>query len=346
MGLYPLPLPDAELNGFELLLELESDELSSTWAALWSEPTAPLPTRFVRLADEVVESPELCAQFLLCARAVSRIRHPSLLQVYDVGACGGSPYVAFEHVFAVPLGELLERARLASYTLPFSGLMQVALDVADVLSVLHRSGGEGEQPRALLHGDLGPHAVLITADGGVKVAPTFLGAAACSLPLRRGFDQLAYKAPEQLDPRAYESALDPRADVFAFGALFWEAFAGRRLFQGASAAEVRQSVLGAPVPRLDDVVDSSQGLTYVLQHALDRDPDARFEDGVQLRAALGAVACRMRRGFTARRRYSGPDKASRERSPERAVLAEAFQHLVGPEFERRQSDLKLLFSST
>ena len=88
----------------------------------------------------------------------------------------------------------------------------------------------------------------------------------------------AYMSPEQAEGRS----IDARSDIFAFGAILYEMLAGRRAFQGASAA----SVLGAVLHKDPDPINAPPALTAIVHKCLAKSPDDRFQSASDLLAAL------------------------------------------------------------
>jgi hypothetical protein len=162
--------------------------------------------------------------------------------------------------------------------------------------------------------------------------PTGLGQVACHPDAPRSTDHLRYKAPEQTDRPLSADALDPRVDVFAFGAVIWETFVGRPLRRG------REEL---PVPPQSDAFGASQGLSYVLERTLAREREARFSGGAELHAACAVLERRLQRELTAKRRFSAIGTGGVQPDAN-AALAEAFRRLVGERHRQRRDDLRLL----
>src|SRR3984893_834755 len=154
------------------------------------------------------------------AQAVAALRHPNIVQVYDVGEVGGRPYFTMEFVEGRDLAETIQGTPQ-----PASKATTIVAMVADAVHVAHRSG--------IVHRDLKPSNVLLAADGAPKV--TDFGLA------RRleGDRELtlsgspmgtpSYMAPEQA--RGDKHAVGPATDVYALGAILYELLTGRPPFR-------------------------------------------------------------------------------------------------------------------
>jgi serine/threonine-protein kinase len=160
------------------------------------------------------------------AEAIARLRHPNILQVYEIGEADGQPYLALEYVDGGTLAQ-----RLVEATLPPTRAAELTRTLARALHETHRAG--------ILHRDLKPSNVLLTGDGAPKVSDFRLArlidrdskltqtGAVLGTP--------AYMAPEQAGGRNED--LGPATDVYALGAILYESLTGRPPFRGATPLE-------------------------------------------------------------------------------------------------------------
>jgi len=174
------------------------------------------------------------------ARAVSRLNHPHICALYDVGDDNGLPFLVMEYVD----GETLAR-RLRRTPLPVSQVVQYAIHIAEALDHAHGTG--------IVHRDLKPANVMLTR-GGAKLLDFGLaqwrldadssgtrppGSSETVTDDETIVGTVAYMSPEQLEGKK----VDARSDIFAFGALVYEMATGRAAFAGPSKASVMASVL-------------------------------------------------------------------------------------------------------
>ena len=176
------------------------------------------------------------------ARAVARLTHPNVLSVFDVGACDGRPYVVFELLEGETLHQRLRRGPL-----PLRSAVETAIQACRGLQAAHARG--------ILHRDLKPENLFLTSDGFVKILDFGLakltrgdgaeaGAGRTQTVAGVVMGTPAYLSPEQA--RGMEA--DPRSDLFALGAILYEALSGRRAFSGATAAETISAILHEDPP--------------------------------------------------------------------------------------------------
>ncbi len=223
------------------------------------------------------------------ACAAGALNHPNILSIYDVGKHDGSPYVVSELLE----GETL-RTRIAGVPLAQRRAIDYALQIANGLAAAHAKG--------IIHRDLKPDNIFITHDGRVKILDFGLAKltqldgnqSQTDVPTRRVdtdpgvvMGTVGYMSPEQLKGRA----VDHRSDIFSFGAILYEMLCGRRAFRGESAAETMSAILKEDPPELSGTNKNvSAALERLVNHCLEKNPEARFHSARDLAFALEAVS--------------------------------------------------------
>jgi eukaryotic-like serine/threonine-protein kinase len=180
------------------------------------------------------------------ARAAARLNHPGAVILHDVVEAGGRLFLVMELVEAPTLGELVE----GSGPLAPAAAARIGLELLEALDAAHRAG--------IVHHDVKPANVMVTADGRVKLADfgiaslqedtqRTLGAAAGvgDRALTAAFGSLPYVAPEQAGDRR----AGPAADLWALGATLWFAVEGAAPFERATPAATLRAVLHEPPGR-------------------------------------------------------------------------------------------------
>ncbi len=243
-----------------------------------------------RLLAECARDPVFVGMFLDEARLASRLEHPNVCRVHDLGREGDRYYLVMEHIDGLSLKELLERRGYRG--LPFPLAARLIAEVASGLDYAHRLRGDDGQPLGIVHRDISPANILVGRDGQVKLVDFGLAKARTQLVktqpgLVKG--KFGYLAPEQLAGR-----VDWRTDLFAMGLCLYEALTGQQLFDQRTAAETVTAIrtFGGP-PRLEGTDPSiPAGLDEVLRASLSVDPRGRHESASAFRAALGEVVVR------------------------------------------------------
>ncbi|MFJ4791440.1 Stk1 family PASTA domain-containing Ser/Thr kinase [Kitasatospora purpeofusca] len=265
-------------------------------------------TRLDRVVALKVMHPSLAgdaaftARFIREAKAVARLAHPNVVNVFDQGADGGHVFLAMEYVPGRTLRDLLnDRGALS---------IRAALDILEpvlaALGAAHRAG--------LVHRDVKPENVLITDDGLVKVADFGLvrvlnaadGATSSSTSTTDTvLGTVSYLAPEQIHPGA---ETDRRVDVYASGILLYEMLTGARPHTGENPVQVMYRHLHEDVPPPSATVPGVvPELDAIVAGACARDRDLRPFDAVELLAALQ----RVRRGLTPAQLDAEPPASTR-----------------------------------
>jgi serine/threonine protein kinase len=219
------------------------------------------------------------------ARAISRLSHPRICTVHDVGVADLEareiPYIVMELLDGETLATRLTRGPLS-----INDALSYTIDIADALVAAHA--------QAVVHRDLKPGNVMLTTTGvklldfGLAQLRTADGppqAAAVSALTSTGmvFGTVPYMSPEQLRGEP----VDARTDIFAFGALMHEMLTGQRPFQADSQAALIAAILehdAQPVSELQPL--ASANLDRVVRKCLAKDPDDRWQTARDLRSEL------------------------------------------------------------
>jgi len=237
------------------------------------------------LPTETLTDKTARARLVQEARLASKLNHPYICTVYEVGESDGQTYIAMELVEGQPLS-----ARLAEGPLPIEQVLRYGQQLADALGHAHE--------RRVVHRDLKSANVVLTPQGRVKILDFGLAKrltdeqlADATTVARHSLTEpgtvagtLAYMAPEQLRGQP----ADARSDIWALGVVLYEMAGGQRPFQGQTGYELTSAVLKeAPAP-LPPAVPAP--LTAVIDRCLVKEPAERYQRAAEVQAALEAVA--------------------------------------------------------
>ena len=223
------------------------------------------------------------------ACAASALNHPNILIVHDIGTHDGSPYIVSELLEGETLRQQMSGAALAQRR-----VTDYAGQIAHGLAAAHEKG--------IVHRDLKPDNVFITKDGRVKILDFGIAKltrpdssqSQTDIPTRRidtdpgvVIGTVGYMSPEQVRGRP----VDHRSDIFSFGAILYEMLSGRRAFHGESAAETMSAILKEDPPDLSETNHNiSPALERLVNHCLEKNPEARFHSASDLAFALEALS--------------------------------------------------------
>src|SRR5882724_719037 len=306
---------------YEILLDLQDEGFVSLRVASVRGPNAgPRVVELSRVERSLALAVEVKAAFLAEARAAGRVRHPNFVNPIDTLVHDGDLYGATEFVHGTRLDELRQAAAGEGFEIPLTVSLRIVLDVLAGLSALHASGANTAGSRPIVHGDVAPTNILISAEGetllvhsGLSLVTSRAGA------IGRQNQRLAYKAPEQLRTGVNAVPIGPAADVFAAGVLLWEALQGARLFDDASDVDVVEHILYGQFPPLEPGGSRYMPLALLplVANALERNPDVRIPNAATLAEAI--------------ERAPGVRVASNEE------VADVVDQLMGPLIDRRRS---------
>ncbi|MBI4956675.1 MAG: serine/threonine protein kinase, partial [Myxococcales bacterium] len=234
------------------------------------------------LPAELAAHPDRRRRFEREAHAVAKLAHPNVVTLHAFEEADGRSFLVMERVSGARLG-----TRVVPGGLPFDELLAIARPLADAVAAAHAEG--------VLHRDLKPDNVMLTASGTLKVldfglAKLFVaglgGVGALETEEGRPLGTPAYMSPEQ----AEGLPVDARSDLFALGVVLFELAAGRRPFEGESAMRVVSAVLSTPAPDLAELrPDLPPRFARIVARCLVKDRARRYQSARDLATDLGEL---------------------------------------------------------
>ncbi len=241
-----------------------------------------------RILPHLARDRQFVAMFLDEARIAARITHPNVCQVFELGEIAGSYYLAMEYLEGIPLACF----RRDDYDGPAPDprlVAGIAIQACEGLHHAHQLRHGDGSVMEVVHRDVSPQNVFVTADGIVKVLD-FGIAKIQGATVRTSTGAIkgtyAYMAPEQLRGER----VDRRTDVFALGIVMWETLARRHLFKRDTEFLTFQAITAEPIEDICAIrPDVPPALSSVIMTALARDRGERFPTARMLGEAIAAA---------------------------------------------------------
>jgi serine/threonine protein kinase len=236
------------------------------------------------VALKLLPADERGEAFIAAVREASTLSHPNIATLFDAGEHAGRSYLVYEFISGVSL-----RQEMGGRAINPRRALELGVQIADGLAEAHS--------RDIVHGDLRPETIMVTAKGSAKVldfglSPWTSGgrarAAAATSPdaLPPGALPVApYLSPEQ----ALGSPIDARSDLFSLGAVLYEMLTGRAAFGPIASAVLNVIRLAPPAPSEINPQLPAE-LDAIVVRALSKDLDGRYQSAASFGAELRSVA--------------------------------------------------------
>jgi hypothetical protein len=279
-----MPLPSGtRLGPYEVLAPLGAGGMGEVYRAR--------DTRLDRVVAIKILPPQFSAdavykqRFEREAKVISRLNHPHICVLHDIGQQEGIDYLVMEFLEGETLAKRLEKGPL-----PLEQVLRLGAQIAEALDKAHRNG--------IAHRDLKPGNIMLTA-GGAKlldfglakpVAPpgnvaTMMATKQDSPLTEQGtiVGTFQYMSPEQLEGKE----LDGRSDIFSLGAVLYEMVTGKRAFEGKSRLSIASAILEkepAPISSIKPLTPPA--LDHAVRKCLAKVPDERWQAASDLASQL------------------------------------------------------------
>ena len=234
--------------------------------------------------------PQFETMFLDEARIASRIRHPNVVEIIDLGEQDSLLYIVMEWIDGEPLSTLMRKAG-GDGRLPMGIAARIMADTCSGLHAAHELRDDDGKLVGLVHRDISPQNVMVSYDGLVKLLDFGVakagGVSTAETAAGHVKGKIAYMAPEQV----VGEKVDRRTDVFACGIVLYQIATGKHPFRGDNDAATIHNVLRREVPSPRHYVqDCPPRLHQIVLKALQKDRDKRFQSAAEMANELEELA--------------------------------------------------------
>jgi len=242
-----------------------------------------------KILPNLSDEQNLVSSFIDEAKLAALLHHENIVQIYDFGSLDDEYFIAMEFLFGKDLRTIRKNSETRKLPLGLENTIYIVSRICAGLDYSHNLKDLQGQPLHIIHRDINPQNVLVTYDGQVKIIDYGIAKAASQNNqtkenLIKG--KLAYMSPEQASGRT----IDHRSDIFSTGIILYELLAVRRMFTGDTMhvlSMVRKAQYDAPekvIPFLPAKLDE------ILQRALAKDPDDRYQSAGDMLADVEELA--------------------------------------------------------
>jgi serine/threonine protein kinase len=254
--------------------------MGSVWLATNTTLDVPVALKLIRSDARNSESAE---RLLNEARAAARLRHPSIVRVFDFGQTEREePFIVMELLSGESLADRLDRERRLSST----SAVQLLLPIADALVTAHAQG--------VIHRDLKPDNVFLSESEG-RVRPKVVDFGVAKFELRGGKERITKQgavlgSPDYMAPEQALGAddIDHRVDVWAFCVVLYQSVTGRSPFADADYRAIMLRIIEETPPPITDFAAGDDDLWRIIARGLSKEPEERWLNMRELGIALAS----------------------------------------------------------
>ncbi len=248
-----------DIPGYKIIKELGRGGMATVYLALQESVEHEIALKI--MSPQLMSDPSFGERFLREARIISRLSHPNIVAIYDVGVYREHHYISMEYHTGGELKDYIHQ-----HTVTEQEACQITKEIAMALGYAHQKG--------YVHRDVKPANILFKADHSV-VLTDFGIAKATNSATQMTAAGVVIGSPNYMSPeQALGQKIDSRSDLYSLGIVFYELLLGNVPFQADSAVAIGIQHISAPIPFLPTQYMHYQPL---INHLLAKDPRSRIQ---------------------------------------------------------------------
>ena len=228
------------------------------------------------LKDEFLANEEFIRRFRNESRAIALLNHPNIVKIYDVLFGEFIQMIVMEYIDGITLKEYIDHQKVLKWK-------EVVHFTVQILRALQHAHDKG-----IVHRDIKPQNIMLLQDGTIKVMDFGIARFARSDPQTmtdKAIGSVHYISPEQ----ARGERIDEKTDIYSVGVMLFEMLTGELPFQGESPVSVAlKQIQDLPMKPRDINPNIPKGLEYIILHAMQKDPQKRYQSAAEMLRDLDA----------------------------------------------------------
>src|SRR5256714_3587627 len=257
-----------KVGRYEVISELGRGAMGVVYKALDPTIGRTVALKTMRVDVHGLETEDVLRRFKNEARASGVLSHPNIVTIYDAGEQDGMVYIAMEYIEGTTLHSMLAERRV----LTADEVIQLSRQICKGLDYAHS--------HEIIHRDVKPANIMITANGTVKIMDFGIAKAGGGMTSTgQVLGTPNYMSPEQVKGKT----LDGRSDLFSFGVILYEMITGEKPFVGQNVTTIIYKIVHEnPIAPRDLDVTIHPGLSAVVTKSLAKLPEERYQNGAAL----------------------------------------------------------------
>lgn len=238
-----------------------------------------------RILPHLAALDDFVRMFMDEARTAADLRHPNVVNIFDIGEDAGTYYMAMEFLHGHDIRAIQRHSVKMNRPIPLGATLQIVLDAANGLYHAHTKADLSGAPLHIIHRDISPQNIITTYDGATKIVDFGIAKATTqTTETQSGVvkGKYTYMSPEQVGGKK----LDHRTDQFALGIVTWELLTMRRLFKRENEMKTLAAITECSVPPPSRYADVPKSLDRIVQKALHKDRQRRFKNCQEFMVAI------------------------------------------------------------